>query len=561
MIYNIEKNELIIECSGMDYFRLKTILSNRLPNGFKSQKNFICLPIQKVFIIQDILPQDIKTQPAIKKQLQIVAAHEAARIEVQNILEQSDSKYVTSNWLNILDPAQAVAVSAMVVPGLMGLCLFDEQGSGKTVMTIAAFDILKSAKIINAMIVACPKSMINEWPKDIEKFLPGKYKIVIPEGNKHTKYNSVLQPFDVLIANYETLAGMSNIISGASINSSFLLVVDESFYVKNPDSLRSATICEIRKTCSKCFVLCGTPAPNSAYDLVNQFNLADIDYTFNQFNKTKDINADKEIISEMVETRGTYIRRLKSDILEKVPQKDFHVIRVPLKGRQLAMYENARASLELELKSLDNNTFRKQLITYFQKRAALLQICTNPRAIDPTFNDTPVKYEYLDEIVRDLIGQNRKIILWSFYKISLDEMYERYSKYNPVRVDGTIDNKKRKIAVQSFQEDNDKMIFIGNPAAAGAGITLHSSFDAIYVSYSNQAAHYLQSLDRIHRRGQQSKVVNYYLIICQDTIEETEVIRLRQKELQQHHLLGDQITFPSSLDEALQELYNPSGAK
>jgi SNF2 family DNA or RNA helicase len=74
------------------------------------------------------------------------------------------------------------------------------------------------------------------------------------------------------------------------------------------------------------------------------------------------------------------------------------------------------------------------------------------------------------------------------------------------------------------------------------------------VSFSNQAAHYLQSLDRIHRRGQKSKRVNYYLLICENTLEETEVMRLRNRELQQHDLLGDFYTFPSSLDEALSEL-------
>jgi SNF2 family DNA or RNA helicase len=95
---------------------------------------------------------------------------------------------------------------------------------------------------------------------------------------------------------------------------------------------------------------------------------------------------------------------------------------------------------------------------------------------------------------------------------------------------------------------------IANPGAAGAGITLHASYDAIYFSYTNQAAHYLQSLDRIHRRGQKSKTVNYYLFVCNNTIEENEVFRLRARELQQHELLGDTIVWPSSLDEALSEL-------
>jgi len=51
-----------------------------------------------------------------------------------------------------------------------------------------------------------------------------------------------------------------------------------------------------------------------------------------------------------------------------------------------------------------------------------------------------------------------------------------------------------------------------------------------------------------------AKEVNYYLLVCEGTIEETEVVRLRGKEVQQHRLLGDHIPWPSSLDEALKEL-------
>jgi SNF2 family DNA or RNA helicase len=219
------------------------------------------------------------------------------------------------------------------------------------------------------------------------------------------------------------------------------------------------------------------------------------------------------------------------------------------------MYEKAKSELELELRSLNNESFKKRLVTYFQRRAALLQICSCPSSIDPTASEVPVKYTVLDELLDKLISQGRKVVLWSFYRKSLDEIMARYSRYCPVRVDGSVtSNVVRREAVRSFQENPSTMLFVGNPAAAGAGITLHAAYDAIYISYSNQAAHYLQSLDRIHRRGQVADEVNYYLLICKGTIEESEVVRLRGKEVRQHDLLGDHITWPTSLDDALEEL-------
>jgi SNF2 family DNA or RNA helicase len=265
---------------------------------------------------------------------------------------------------------------------------------------------------------------------------------------------------------------------------------------------------------------------------------------------------DRDKITALVEARGTFIRRLKADVLGEVPDKNFHVIRLPLKGRQALMYKKAKEGLEIELRGLDNTSFKRRLATYFQKRAALLQICSNPQSLDPTMTEVSAKMERLDELIELLIGSGRKVILWSFYKTSLDELASRYARFNPLRIDGSIGTSARREAVRLFQDDPSRMLFIGNPAAAGAGITLHAAFDAVYVSYSNQAAHYLQSLDRIHRRGQKSKEVNYYLLVCEGTIEETEVLRLRGKELNQHSLLGDDVPWPTSLDDALNELSN-----
>jgi len=206
------------------------------------------------------------------------------------------------------------------------------------------------------------------------------------------------------------------------------------------------------------------------------------------------------------------------------------------------------------LQRLDNTTFRRNLATYFQRRAALLQICSCPTMVDPTFPEIPAKYSALDTLLNNLFAQGRKVLVWSFFTKCLDEIQQRYNHIPTVRVDGTVPVSDRKNAVIAFQTYPEVLLFLGNPAAAGAGITLHAAYDAVYVSYSNQAAHYLQSLDRIHRRGQVSNIVNYYLFVCNGTIEQTEMLRLREKEVRQQNLLGDQIQWPTSLDDALNEL-------
>lgn len=45
--------------------------------------------------------------------------------------------------------------------------------------------------------------------------------------------------------------------------------------MKNATAQRAQAVRRLRRFAGRCLVLCGTPAPNSAHDLVEQFNIAD----------------------------------------------------------------------------------------------------------------------------------------------------------------------------------------------------------------------------------------------------------------------------------------------
>ena len=94
---------------------------------------------------------------------------------------------------------------------------------------------------------------------------------------------------------------------------------------------------------------------------------------------------------------------------------------------------------------------------------------------------------------------------------------------------------------------------MANPAAAGAGLTLHRARLAIYESMSNQAAHYLQSLDRIHRRGQE-RPVEYAILLCEDTVEVAQYDRLLKKQRVAGDLLGDVVESPVTRSIFLRDL-------
>ena len=90
--------------------------------------------------------------------------------------------------------------------------------------------------------------------------------------------------------------------------------------------------------------------------------------------------------------------------------------------------------------------------------------------------------------------------------------------FNPVVLHGSVetgaaeDPDTREGRIRQFHEDEECRVMIANPAACGEGISLHKACHyAIYVDQTFNAAHYLQSVDRIHRLGlpenQETKIV------------------------------------------------------
>lgn len=454
-----------------------------------------------------------------------------------------------------LDLHQVRNVAAMTMTGGLGLCVFDEQGAGKTVTLIFAFDVLASRNETDRLIVIAPKSMVGEWPKDFARFCPGLYRVATVSGTRKEKRDALKSRPDVIVTNYETAIALEDelIALVRAQPGRTTLVVDESFFIKSLDAQRTMAIRRLREWCGRAYVLCGTPAPNSPHDLVQQFTLVDFGFAFADVQIPKDRTAAVPVVQNAIEQKGLYLRHLKADVLPHLPEKSFQRLYVPLELEQRSLYDRLASSLVDELESVDDAEFNARYAHFLARRAALLQVCSNPKAVDSDYGGTPAKLAALDSIVETLVERGEKAVIWSFYTASITAICERYRHVGALRYDGLVEDvAERREAVRRFQEDDESFVFVGNPAAAGAGLTLHRARYAIYESFSNQAAHYLQSLDRIHRRGQE-RPVEYLILLADQTLEIAEYDRLLQKESSAQNLLGDRVVAPVTRSQLLQE--------
>jgi SNF2 family DNA or RNA helicase len=483
--------------------------------------------------------------------------HERAAELVRQLADADPNTLLTDfEERDKLDPHQVIAVAAATHPEVVGICIFDEQGLGKTVEALFAFHRLKQAGSIDRALIFAPKNMMLEWERDCYRFFGNLYRMKVISGTLAEKRAALNTAADLYVTNFETAIRLQFRLGELlKARGNTLLIVDESFFVKNIDAARTRALKTLRTEADRCIVLCGTPAPNSPRDIIEQFNIADQGITFEGMTLPDDDDAALKVIQETIERRGVYLRRLKREALPGLPGKSFTRVVVPMGPEQEAAYKAALKGLMADVKAADEEHFRAHYLSFAARRMALLQICSCPAAVLPNFTGSSAKLDALDEILNELISRRReKVVLWTFFRRSMEALVDRFQRFRPVRVDGSVnDPRDRREAVSRFQEDDETMLFLGNPAAAGAGVTLHRARYAIYESMSNQAAHYLQSLDRIHRRGQ-DRPVEYLVLVCSETIEEIEYDRLLEKERRAQDLLADRIEPPISRKAFLDDL-------
>lgn len=162
--------------------------------------------------------------------------------------------------------------------------------------------------------------------------------------------------------------------------------------------------------------------------------------------------------------------------------------------------------------------------------------------------EVPAKYQAVKELAQTIISAGGKVVIWATFIHTIHGIKEYLSRYGiaaqelygaiPVEQEGINDDSDdmiftRERIVQEFQKpDCPFKVIIANPFAVAESISLHKAcHNAIYMERSFNAAHFVQSKDRIHRYGlAPGTETNYYYVLSRDSVDETIDTRLSEKE-------------------------------
>lgn len=414
--------------------------------------------------------------------------------------------------------------------------LFLDQGLGKTFVIAHLIEDKIANNIIKKALIVCPRSVINAaWMSDINKFTNLK---AISLHDKSSKKRAELfkEEADVYIINFEGVNNFMDEIKDLDIQ---MLVVDESSKCKSYKTKISKNLSMVARRCEYKVIASGTPAPNSPLELWPQYAILDQGRTLGvnffkfrsefctqfgfggfQWNCNKE---NRERIKSLISHKT--IRFKKEDCLDLPPQT-FIKREVQLSDEQEKHYNDMAEKMIAELAEgviSKAEIAVTQIIRFQQITSGFLK---SVEGVELDFKTNP-KLAELNSLVEEIGPNKNKIIIWARFKHDIRNICKDMAKYGVVDLFGETKNKDENI--DQFKNNDDVRILVAHPASAAHGLTLTEANYAIYYSMDYSLEYYQQSVDRIHRIGQDKKTF-YYHLISPNTIDEAIMKALVKKE-------------------------------
>ncbi|MBW8042591.1 MAG: DEAD/DEAH box helicase [Planctomycetes bacterium] len=492
---------------------------------------------------------EIKFEEKAKKLLQNAIDREETFIRVSEVkpLDEKDvrEELVKVGFIRRLTPEQLRNVSR--IAPMPGAATFSVPGAGKTTEALAYFFFTKAEG--TRLLVIAPINAFSSWEEQLDICMgEGKYEIIRLTGGLNNISESLADKPDLMIMSYHQFARIEvrNLVARYITEKPTYLFLDESHRIKRGiEGKIGSMILSISHLPVRKLILTGTPLPNSLEDLVPQLNF---------------LYPEIEVTSSTVSSniQSIYVRTTKREL--NLPPVTHVITKVSMGPSQRRLYNLIRWEEARRAEKIISLGTKERLRQMGRGVMRIILIASNPGilASDPNFPHNDLLAEVLEEgdstkvawvckRARELAGKGRKVIIWTSFVRNVELIANRLSDFGAEFIHGGViagseeEENTREAKLKRFHEDPNALVLVANPAAAGEGISLHTvCHNAIYLDRTYNAAHYLQSEDRIHRLGLPQDVETLIeIMMAKKSIDESINIRLMQKIEMMSKVLDD----------------------
>lgn len=455
---------------------------------------------------------------------------------------------------------------------------FSVPGSGKTTVVLVVFEQLRLSGVVDSLFVVGPPSCFGPWRTEYHKVLGRTPSVEVLLGgdasDRRNKYyvdgnriaDLYLSSFQTFHRDWQHVRSLMNAEGGR-----FYLVVDEAHYMKQIDGSWASAILEIANHAKFRCALTGTPFPRAISDGFNLF-----DFLWPRISpisqkdrirveasmKNGDILNAQQILAASV---GPFFYRVRKTELGLAAQNLHPPIQVPLKRYEKEIYSAITARVR-DLAADDYIRDFETLNTLRRARMIRVRQCVSyPRLLisaisgyndeflegDASLADTighydeierPGKLDALIGLLARIGAHDKKVVVWSNFVGTLHNLrraiemegYEVRLIYGgtPIHLAPFSEEMTREQIIDEFNDPAGTVnVLVANPAACSEAVSLHKlCSNAIYYDVSYNCAHYLQSMDRIHRVGaSENRGSDYYFLQYANTMEDDILQNVRRK--------------------------------
>lgn len=432
-----------------------------------------------------------------------------------------------------LSPEQARNVGK--IAALPAAATFSVPGAGKTTEALACF--FHRAKDDERLLVIAPKNAFAAWDEQLADCMPSvKEGFVRLRGGRDKIARALVDDPRFMLITYQQLARVSDLLTGHCARYPIHIFLDESHRIKSGSAKQTArAVLKLSHLPVGKLIMSGTPMPQSTDDLIPQFAFL-----------YPEVPATADTVVELI--RPVYVRTNKKEL--GLPPVTRQMARLPMAPMQAELYKLMKFEVAREAASALSIPGRQAFRALGRSVARLLQFVSNPLLLSSEIGfahpdllaavlaegDGP-KMKYVLKRARTLAREGHKVLIWSSFVRNVEYIAERLADLGAVFIHGGVDagdeddDESREGKIKLFHDDPTVRVMVANPAAASEGVSLHRvCHHALYLDRTFNAAHYLQSEDRIHRFGlpadQQTTIE---IVECADSVDETVRDRLGQK--------------------------------
>jgi len=440
---------------------------------------------------------------------------------------------------------------AYLTANRFGGVLADDMGLGKTVQTLTWLAWLreetqnsKPETRNQASLVVCPKSVMDNWRAEAERFLPG-LRVRLWRGEDAGALEAARAETDLIVIHYPHLRCLSPEITKMQWHA---VILDEAQYIKNPDSQTAQSARALQA--EHRLALSGTPIENRLLDLWSILAYAMPGVLGNRAQFTRKFNATDDPFARRrlaARVRPFLLRRTKNQVAKDLPDRIEEDLFCELEAEQKTLYRaEFKRAQQLLLKVKTKQDLNANRFNFLTALLRLRQICCHPALVDSKLRQAEsAKLNALVDLLEPLMEEGHKVLVFSQFVTMLDLLRETVKErdWQHFYLAGDTDNRGE--LVQEFQNAKGAAVFLISLKAGGFGLNLTAaSYVVLFDPWWNPAVE-TQAIDRTHRIGQTSKVIAYRLLM-KDSIEEKIRALQKTKAILAENVLGEE-TFAKSL--------------